>query len=135
MIGIGSFAIAQDIDYKYRTGYRYQPVAVAQAEPAYTYAPAQTYAPAYGYVPAPPPLVGAAAGGLIGAAAGGGPGAAVGAIAGAMIGSTARVPQPVVVVPSYAAPAVAYAAPARSTQFTDQYVQRWQGFMEPAGRR
>ena len=30
---------------------------------------------------------------------------------------------PVAVAPAYAAPSVAYAAPARSTQFTDQYVQ------------
>ena len=91
LIGLGTFAIAQDIDYKYRTAYGYnRPVATVQGEPAYT------YAPAYVYAPAPPPAA---------------------------------------VAPAYAAPATSRAAPARNTQFTDQYVQRWQGFMEPAGRR
>jgi hypothetical protein len=81
LIGLGTFAIAQDIDYKYRAaaGY-YHPVPAAQAEPAYPYAPAYVYAPA----PAPAP---------------------------------------------------AYQAPARSPQATDQYLQRWQGFMEPVARR
>ena len=39
------------------------------------------------------------------------------------------------VAPAYAAPAHAQAAPARSAQSTDQYIDRWQGFMEPVGRR
>ena len=90
LIGLGTFAIAQDIDYKYRTAYMNRPVAAAQAEPA------ATYAPAYVYAPAPPPVA---------------------------------------VAPAYAAPATVQAAPARSAQFTDQYTQRWQGFMEPVARR
>ena len=47
----------------------------------------------------------------------------------------APAPQPVPVAPATYAPAREQPAPARSTQFTDQYTQRWQGFMEPAGRR
>jgi hypothetical protein len=85
LIGLGTFAVAQDIDAKYRAayGYRYYAQAV-QAEPA------QPPVPAVAYVPS---------------------------------------------APAYAAPARERAAPARSPQSTDQYLQRWQGFMEPVARR
>lgn len=132
LIGLSAIASAQDAAYRdYHARYGvYQPSAyVAQAEPAYY------YPPAYAVAPAPAPVVGAVTGGLIGAAAGGGAGAAVGMATGALIGHAATVPQPVPVAPAYYAPAREHAAPARNTQFTDQYVQRWQGSLEPAGRR
>jgi hypothetical protein len=85
LIGLGTFAIAQDIDAKYRAayGYRYTAQAV-QAEPSQPPVPAVAYAPA---------------------------------------------------APAYPAPARERAAPARSAQATDQYLQRWQGFMEPVTPR
>ena len=132
-LGLGAIASAQEAAYaQYHAQYGvYQPPAyVAQAEPAQYY-----YPPAYVYGPAPQPVIGAVAGGLIGAAAGGGAGAAVGMATGALIGHAATVPQPVPVAPAYYAPARERAAPARSSEFTNQYVQRWQGSMEPAGRR
>ncbi len=131
-LGLTAIASAQDAairDYHARYGV-YQPSAyVAQAETGYA------YAPAYVYAPAPEPVISAVAGGLIGAAAGGGAGAAVGMATGALIGHAATVPQPVPVAPAYYAPARERPAPARSSEFTNQYVQRWQGSMEPAGRR
>ena len=135
LIGLSAIAASQETAYaQYRANHGYyQPAYVAQADTGYP--PAYAYPPAYVYAPAPQPVVGAVTGSLIGAAAGGGPGAALGAVMGGVIGHAAAVAPYAPVAPAYAAPAYAQAAPARDTQFTDQYVQRWQGFMEPAGRR
>ncbi|HVP08076.1 MAG TPA: hypothetical protein VMT02_01030 [Burkholderiales bacterium] len=132
LLGLGAIASAQDAAYRdYHARYGvYQPSAyVAQAETGYA------YPPAYVYAPAPAPVIGAVAGGLIGAAAGGAPGAALGMATGGLIGHAATVPQPVPAAPAYYAPARERPAPARNPQSTEQYIQHWQGFMEPAGRR
>ena len=132
LLGLGAIASAQDAAYRdYHARYGvYPPSAyVAQAETGY-----YAYPPAYVYAPAPAPAIGAVTGGLIGAAAGGGAGAAIGMATGALIGHAATLPQPVPVAPAYA-PTREHAAPARSAQFTDQYTQRWQSFMQPENKR
>ena len=128
-LGLGAIAASQEAAYaQYRAGYAYgYPVQAVQAE--------SVYQPAYVYAPAPLPTVGAVTGGLIGAAAGGARGLVAGAMVGGMMGHAASVPAVVPVAPAYAAPAYAYSAPVRSSQGTDQYIQRWQGFMQPSGQR
>jgi hypothetical protein len=76
--------------------------------------------------------MGAVTGGLIGAAAGA-PGLIVGATAGSLVGQAMSMPPVVRVAPSY--PAYAPAPSARGTESTDQYISRWQGFMEPSRQR
>jgi hypothetical protein len=124
-LGLGLMAAAQDAAYApYRAGRPYYytaPAAYADAgyQPAFVYAPA----------PSPLPAMGAVTGGLVGAAAGA-PGLVLGATFGGLMGNAMSMPQVANVAPAYAP-----APPARNADSTDQYVRRWQGFMEPAPQR
>lgn len=137
VLGLGMMAAAQDAAYApYRAGYYYA------APPAYIYADSPTYpgtgyAPAYVYAPAPGPLpaLGAVTGGLIGAAGAGAPGLILGAAVGGLMGDAMSAPRVVRAVPAYAGPAYVTAPPARNSEATDQYLRRWQGFIEPSPRR
>ena len=128
VLGLGFMAAAQEAAYApYRAAPAYYTtVPVAQADAGYR--PAYVYAP----VPSPLPAVGAVTGGLVGAAAAGAPGLVLGALAGAATGDAMSVPRVVQVAPIDAAPVY---APARHADSTDQYIRRWQAFMEPAPHR
>ncbi len=129
LLGLGVMAVAQDAAYApYRAGYPsyYYAAPAVRADTAYQ--PAFVYAP----VASPLPAVGAATGGLVGAAAGGAPGLMFGAVTGAIVGD-ALSPRVVQVAP-VAAP-YAPASPARGVDSTDQYIRRWQAFMQPAPNR
>jgi len=132
LLGLGIMGAAQEAAYApYRAGYPYPYYyAVPEAHADAGYRPAYVYAP----VPSPLPATGAVTGGLIGAAAGGAPGLVLGAMTGAVIGD-AMSPRVAYVAPARAAMAYAPASPARSTESTDQYIQRWQGLLEPAPKR
>ena len=135
VLGLGLMAAAQDATYApYRVGqpYYYYP-GYYSASPA-TYADGG-YRPAYVYAPAPLPAMGAMAGGLAGAGAAGAPGLLLGAAAGAVIGDALSMPPVVRVAPAYGATGHAPAASARQAEFTDHYIRRWQGFVEPAPQR
>ena len=130
-LGLGMMAAAQEATYApYRAGGAYyHAVPVAQADTGYR--PAYVYAPA----PSPLPAMGAVTGGLIGAAAVGAPGLVLGATVGGLAGHEMAMPHVVHVGPANVASAHAPASPARSAESTNQYIQRWQGFIEPAPRR
>ena len=130
-LGLGLMAAAQDAAYApYRAGRPYYYTAPAAYSDA-GYQSAFVYAPA----PSPLPAMGAMTGGLIGAAGAGVPGLVLGATVGGLMGNEMSMPRVVSVAPAYAAPAYAPASPARGAGSSDQYIQRWQGFMEPAPRR
>ena len=131
VLGLGMMAAAQDAAYApYRAGGPYYyTVPAAHADTGYR--PALVYAPA----PSPLPAMGAVAGGLIGAAGAGAPGLVLGATVGGLMGDAMSMPQVVQVAPAYAASTYAPVSPARSAESTDQYIRRWQGFMEPAPHR
>lgn len=131
VLGLGMMAAAQDAAYApYRAGRGYYyTVPAAHADTGYR--PAFVYAPG----PSPLPAMGAVAGGLIGAAGAGAPGLVLGATVGGLMGDAMSMPQVVHVAPAYAASTYAPASPARSAESTDQYIRRWQGFMEPAPQR
>lgn len=130
VLGLGMMAAAQEATYApYRAGRAYYyAVPAAQADAGYR--PAYVYAP----VPSPLPAMGAVTGGLIGAAGAGAPGLVIGATVGGVMGDAMSMPRVVQVAPAYAELNYAPASPARSAESTDQYIRRWQGFMEPAPR-
>lgn len=121
ILGLGIMAAAHDAQYRAAQAYYATPVAHAHAG----YSPAVVYAP----VPSPLPVMGAVAGGLAGAG-GGAPGVVFGATAGGLIGHAMSMPQVVHVAPADLPP-----APRRSPASTEQFIERWQGFMEPTPRR
>ena len=125
-LGLGLMAAAQDAAYApYRAARPYYYYADAGYQPAFVYAP----------VPGPLPAMGAVTGGLIGAAGAGAPGLVIGATVGGLMGNEMSMPHVARVAPAYAASAHAPASPASGAGSSDQYIQRWQGFMEPAPRR
>ena len=131
VLGLGMMAAAQEATYApYRAGRAYYyTVPAAHADAGYR--PAYVYAP----VPGPLPAVGAVTGGLIGAAGAGAPGLVLGAAVGGVMGDAMQMPRVVHVAPAYAEPYYAPASPARSSESADQYIRRWQSFMEPAPHR
>jgi len=131
ILGLGMMAAAQDAAYApYRAGQAYYyAVPAAQADTGYR--PAFVYAPA----PGPLPAMGAVGGGLIGAASAGAPGLVLGATVGGLAGYEMSMPHVVHVAPANVAPAYAPASPARNAESTEQYIRRWQGFIEPAPQR
>jgi hypothetical protein len=121
ILALGMMAAAQDAQYRAAQAYHAHPIAYARAG----YSPAVVYAP----VPSPLPVMGALAGGLVGAG-GGAPAVVIGATAGGLIGHAMSMPQV-----AYVAWADIPPAPRRSSASTEQFIDRWQSFMEPAARR
>lgn len=128
VLGLGMIAAAQDAAYApYRAGHGYY-----YAAPA-TYADTG-YRPAYVYAPAAP-AIGAVTGGAIGAAAGGVPGLVLGAAVGGVTGDVIATPRVLPVARAGFAPAYEPASSTHSGEATDQYIRRWQSFIEPASKR